>query len=78
MNDLHPNFIDSGMKVEEENEKEFQESILDSSKNISTPSFEIVENSTTKLYERLWKEKQKSSQNTSGGLFGYLKKQWEK
>lgn len=69
INDIHPNFIDSGMKVEEENEKEFQESILDSSKNISTPSFEIVENSTTKLYERLWKEKQKSSQNTSGGLF---------
>ena len=37
--------------------------MLDSSKIISTPSFETVENSTTKLYERIWKEKLKFSEN---------------
>ena len=45
----------SEMDFEEQNEKEFQESMEDSSKNISTPSFETVENSTTaQLYKRLW------------------------
>ena len=48
----------------EENEKEFLESVLDSSKVISTPSFETVENSTTKLYKRIWKEKLNFSKNT--------------
>ena len=62
--------------IGEKNEKEFLESTLDSSKIILTPSFENVENSTTKLYGRIWKEKQalfnentceNRSEITSGG-----------
>ena len=46
----------SEMDMEEQNEKELQESMHDSSKIISTPSFEIVENTTTQLYKRLWEK----------------------
>ena len=47
----------SEMDFEEQNEKEFQESMEDSSKTISTPSFETVENTTTaQLYKRLWEK----------------------
>ena len=46
----------SEMDLEEQNEKELQESIKDSSKTISTPSFEIVEENTTtnQIYKSLW------------------------
>ena len=44
----------SEMDLEEQNEKEFQESMQDSSKIISTPSFETMENTTTQLYRRMW------------------------
>ena len=46
----------SEMYLEEQNEKELQESIQDSSKIISTPSFEIVEENTTtnQIYKSLW------------------------
>ena len=62
--------------IGEKNKKEFLESTLNSSKIILTPSFENVENSTTKLYGRIWKEKQalfnentceNRSEITSGG-----------
>lgn len=45
----------SEMDIEEQNEKELQESIQDSTKIVSTPSFELVENTTTvQLYKSLW------------------------
>ena len=43
------------MDIEEQNEKELQESIQDPTKIVSTPSFELVENTTTvQLYKSLW------------------------
>ena len=45
----------SEMDIEEQNEKELQESIQDSTKIVSTPSFELAENTTTvQLYKSLW------------------------
>ena len=45
----------SEMDIEEQNEKELQESIQDPTKIVSTPSFELVENTTTvQLYKSLW------------------------
>ena len=45
----------SEMDIEEQNEKELQESIQDPTKIVSTPSFELAENTTTvQLYKSLW------------------------
>ena len=55
----------SEMDIEEQNEKELQESIQDSTKIVSTPSFELVENTTTvQLYKSLWDRNGKKTSHT--------------